>query len=110
MERSQDTDKISGERFQLLILEAISRGIPLTYTAGEVLWMLKQAVYRERVLLACAAQEPKLLPKQGMNKAQAAKKMENMLDASLFNDIIKQDDEKRKKLKCQLEQSKQVKR
>lgn len=99
MEGDTDSDQISGERFKLLILEAISRGIPLkNHTAGEVLWMLKQAIYRERVLLACAAQEPKLLPKQGMSKKQAAAKMESML-GSFFDDIIKADDERRKQQK-----------
>lgn len=69
--------------------------------------MLKQAIYRERVLLACSAQEPKLLPKQGMSKKQAAAKIESML-GSYFDEVVKADDERRKKTKCQLELSKQA--
>ena len=69
------------------------------------MWMLKELMYRERVLLACAAQEPKLLPKTNLSKKQAAQKMETML-SSVFEDAIAQDNERRK---CLLEQSKQVK-
>ena len=110
MEGSTTSSKISGEKFELLILDAVSRGIPIqNHTAGQVLWMLKQALYRERVLLACAAQEPKLLPKSGMSKSEAAKKIENMIDGSIFDELVKEDDERRKALKCQSEQSKQAK-
>lgn len=110
MDGSQSNDKISGEKFRLLIFDAISRGIPIqNHTAGQVLWMLKQAMYRERVLLACSAQEPKLLPKSGMSKSDASKKIEQILPSAIFDDLVKEDAERRKKLKCQSEQSKQVK-
>ena len=111
VERHQDGNKesLSRAKLRLLFLEAISRGISLEeHTIGEVLWMLKKCIYRERTLLACAAQEPKLLPHQGMTKKQASRKMEMMMGTA-FEEALKRDNEKRKrKGLCLSEPSKPV--